>query len=122
MSAKILIVDDDPDVLEVLAFDLKVKGYVVKEATSGQAALRALEDDPVDLVLSDVRMPDGDGFWLLSELRRRASKVPVMLLSGTAISAEKLRELDGQGVLTKPYGLADLHSMIDKLLAPQGTV
>ena len=79
--ATVLVVDDEPPILELLSDFLTDAGYSVRTATGGRAALEAVEQDPPDLVLSDVFMPELDGWTLASELRRRFPSVEIVLMS-----------------------------------------
>ena len=117
MGGRILVVDDDPDVLEVLSDDLSYAGYSVLTAQSGNAALRLLEREPVDLILSDLRMPDGDGLYLLRQVRSQDPRRPaVAIITGyDEVTREELERLGAQALFTKPYhaehlipGLAEL--------------
>src|SRR5215204_7581991 len=78
MSRTILVVDDDRPIAEVLADLLCDEGYDVRTAYDGQAALREIERQPVDLILSDVSMPKLDGPSLVRRLRERGDSTPVI--------------------------------------------
>lgn len=81
--AKILVVDDDPVVLRMLAYILTEDGHDIRRANNGIAALQTLEQESFDLVVSDVRMPELDGLGLLARLRatEQLATVPVILLT-----------------------------------------
>lgn len=81
--ARILVVDDDPVVLRMLAYVLVDDGHDTRRASNGMAALELLEREPFDLVVSDVRMPELDGLGLLARIRGddRLAELPVILLT-----------------------------------------
>ncbi|MEZ5965027.1 MAG: sigma-54 dependent transcriptional regulator [Planctomycetota bacterium] len=102
---RVLLVDDEPDMLWVLRDLFAQSGYEVATAADGVEARRWLEQNPVDVVLSDVRMPGGDGVELLRHARALDPDVPVVLLSAvediaTAVGAMKLGAYD---YLAKPF-------------------
>jgi two-component system, cell cycle response regulator CpdR len=78
----ILVVDDDPDTLKAMRQVLEPKGYAVTVAIGGQEALRSLGRKPVDLVITDIVMPDGDGFELVAALRKNFPDTRVVAVSG----------------------------------------
>src|SRR5512144_2557434 len=86
---RVLLVDDNATVLTVLEELLRrnVPSIIVMTASSGQHALSVLHTATVDIVLSDVSMPDGDGFFLLAEVQRRWPSLPVVLMSGEPVEA-----------------------------------
>src|SRR4051794_29406785 len=77
-SATVLVVDDEPAIRETIALFLEAEGYAVRTAPDGLAALAALEQDGIDLVLSDVRMPRLDGIALTHRLYQHEPAVPVV--------------------------------------------
>lgn len=103
----ILVVDDEPELREILREEFEYFGYAVVEAENGTRALEILEQNPVDLVVSDIRMPGGNGFDLLNQvLARDGQKPPVILVS--AFADERSANTSGKGAyayLSKPYDL-----------------
>lgn len=117
----VLIVDDDEALLSVLKISLERKKYVVFTATSGNLALQVLKREEVDLVLSDCRMPDGDGLFLLSEVRKQNKITPIfVLMTGyTEISIEDAKKKGANYMFFKPIRSQELHQIIDQYFAPQ---
>lgn len=114
----VLIVDDDDLVRETLRFVLEDGGYLVHAASSGAEALRILEREHVDIVLSDIFMPGMNGFDLLQQMRERAPSTPVILITGYA-NIEMAREALRQGAsdfITKPYNVHEIPIMIERNL------
>ena len=107
MTARILIVEDEPFIAMAVATALADEGYAVRTACSGRAALAALGREPVDLVVSDVMMPELDGLALVGELRRQGDRTPVLLMSAGAMIAALPA---GTRFLRKPF---DLDQMVD---------
>ncbi len=94
----VLVVEDEPTIRELMAILLEEEGYAVRQAADGLEALEAVEQHPVDLVLSDVKMPRLDGASLAHHLRARGDPLPVVLMS--AVYAEV--DLPGVRFLRKP--------------------
>ena len=120
-TAKILIVDDDPIILNSLCEYLRMEGYEVLGAADGAAALNILAQGGFNLVLSDVNIPDSDGFDLLRIVKKRFPEVGVILVTGygsisRAVEAIKLGAYD---YLTKPIIDDELRMVIDRALQQQ---
>jgi two-component system response regulator AtoC len=108
--ARILIVDDDPDVVEALADELELDGYTTEGAGDGVAAVLKVLDGGWDLVLMDFRMPKLDGINALRIIRRVAPQLPVIMITGQAGQgdmAESVR-LGAVTCLLKPVATDEL--------------
>jgi two-component system, OmpR family, response regulator len=105
---RILVVDDDVGILDVLSIGLRRAGYAVTTARDGAAALRALDDEPA-LVVLDIGLPDLDGFAVLDRIRAR-SDVPVILLTARGDPEDRVRGLDlgADDYVSKPFDLPEL--------------
>ena len=103
--ARLLVVDDDTDLLRLLAMRLQATGYDVATADSVTAARSRLGMERFDLMVSDVRLPDGDGLALFEDIRRQHPALPVILLTahGTIPDAVEATALGVAGYLTKPF-------------------
>ncbi len=121
IKTKILIVDDEDDLRELLASEFEFHGYEVYAAESGTAAMMVLDKVKVDIVLSDVRMPNGNGVWLLQQIRGKfGTSLPVFFLTGFSdINEEKAVKLDSQGLFHKPFRFPDVLRGIQTFLAAQ---
>lgn len=120
MRKKILVVDDDAELVELLSFNLKQAGYAIGTATNGVEAIKKARSLTPDLILLDVMMPELDGFAVCEILRRDSAtaSTPIMML--TALSSE-LGRLAGLGAgatdfLSKPFSIRLLVGRIEKLL------
>ncbi len=113
-SISVLIVDDEPVLRELVAFILLDKGFQVSEAGSGNAAFQMLTHERFDVVVSDIRMPDGNGVELLQKINRmKEAKPAVFLVSGySEISPEEAKKLGAQDLLNKPVDYDCLCSAI----------
>nr|WP_038001393.1 sigma 54-interacting transcriptional regulator [Thauera linaloolentis] len=100
-----LVIDDDADLLRLLSMRLKASGYRVTTAASAEAARTRLGVERFDLVLSDVRLPDGDGLALFDEIRQQHPALPVILFTahGTIPDAVEATSRGVAGYLTKPF-------------------
>lgn len=119
MPATLVIVEDNDDLREMLACFLQTHGFTVVMAEDGEAGLRIIRQQPPDLVITDIAMPNMDGLSMIRELRRRpeTSRVPVLVLTAyqgkignDAIKAGATR------AAYKPVQLEDLIRMIKQLL------
>ncbi len=119
--ARILIVDDDRLILDSLSEMLAQDGYAVERASSMKDALALLEQMPFELVLSDINMPGGDGFELLTAIRRRwpATVAVMMTAYGTIDSAVEAIRMGAYDYLTKPIMDDELRLVIERALAQQ---
>ncbi|MBA3450099.1 MAG: response regulator [Chloroflexia bacterium] len=112
MDPTILVVDDDPHLREVIADALGDEGYDVRQAADGQRALEKIAEAAPDLVLSDISMPRLTGVELAERLSRRASPVPVVLMSATTIAPPVATEM----FLRKPFALDELLGLVASAL------
>jgi two-component system, OmpR family, response regulator len=78
---EVLVVDDEPSIVDAVATALRYEGFNVREAVTGRAALAAAQDNPPDLVVLDVMLPDLDGLEVTRRLRAGGIRVPVLFLS-----------------------------------------
>lgn len=118
-GARLLVVDDDPDMLRLLSMRLTSVGYQVTAVTSAESALTQLEIEHPQLVLSDVRLPGRDGLALFDEIRKRHPTLPVILLTAHGTIPDAV-EATARGVftyLTKPYDGRELLDKIAQALA-----
>ena len=112
-AARILLVDDEVSIQRAVAMLLESRGYHVDVAGTGEAALLMAEQQPPDLVVLDLGLPDLDGTEVCSRLRR-GSKTPIIVLSARSGEAEKVRalELGADDYVTKPFGPEELVARI----------
>ena len=120
--ARILIIDDEPQIRKFLDISLRTEGYAVVMSNDGQAGLAALATQGADLVILDMGLPDIDGAEVLRQLREW-SKVPVLMLSVRADEAGKVSMLDAgaNDYVTKPFGVPELMARIRSLLRTHAT-
>jgi CheY-like chemotaxis protein len=119
---KILVVDDQPAIRELLTDFLEDKKYFVKEAVDGWDALRKLDYNSFDLIITDIRMPGMNGLDLISELRNLKVNTKIIGMSGNSscsrpdILAADMNKLDSDAFLKKPFELQHLYKVIEQLL------
>ncbi len=115
----VLLVDDEPQAIETMSVYLAELGYRVSRANSGNSAFRLFEQDPADLVVTDVRMPDGDGEDLVRKLRRHSPALPILVVTGHIGMTEHLEDdmgIDHLAVLKKPISLAVMADTVERML------
>jgi two-component system, NtrC family, response regulator GlrR len=119
----LLIVDDDIDLLKLLAIRLKAYGYQTTAVESAEKALSALSAARPDVVLTDLQMPGMDGMGLFEEIQISHPGLPVIILTAHGTIPQAVRAIkDGAfGFLTKPYDHEELQQLIEKAIALQGS-
>ena len=119
--ARILVVDDSPDIRRLLEVILTEEGHTVTSAADGDAALDAIVSDPPDLMLLDVMMPRKDGFTVLKELRSHGMRdsTKVLVLSARTAEVDWLRgyKLGADQYVTKPFDNDELIEKVNLLLS-----
>lgn len=115
--ARVLVIDDEPQIRKFLEISLRAQSYVVDLADTGQAGLDALAVRGADIVILDMGLPDRDGLAVLTELRQW-SQVPVIMLTVRSGEADKVAALDAgaNDYVTKPFGVQELMARIRAVL------
>ncbi len=121
-EARLLVVDDEEPILELLSGSLRFAGFEVMTAASGAEALRAAAASRPDLVLLDVMMPDGNGFEVVRRMRSSGLDVPVIFLSARDGVRERVAglALGGDDYVTKPFSLDEVLERIRAVLRRTG--
>ena len=121
MKQKILVVDDEPEAVELLEFNLKQAGYVVTTAEDGAEALKKARTQSPDLIVLDVMLPEMDGFEICKALRLDSAtrRMPILMLTAKAGEIDRVLglELGADDYLTKPSSPRELLLRIKKILA-----
>ena len=107
---QVLVVDDEASIVDAVATALRYEGFDVREAATGRAALSAAQEDPPDLVVLDVMLPDLDGIEVTRRLRADGIRVPVLFLTARDSLEDKVAGLTvgGDDYVTKPFSLAEI--------------
>ncbi len=117
---RILLVDDDPVILDLLAVNFELEGFVVLRATDGVEGVERARADQPDVIVSDIMMPRRSGLELLAEVKAdpATAHIPVVLLSAKGLAADVRAGLDAGAdeYVTKPFEPDDLLARVDKLL------
>jgi two-component system KDP operon response regulator KdpE len=113
-AVKILVVDDEPPIRRLLRVGLTAQGYDVNEAQNATAALQSATDDPPDLILLDLGLPDKSGHELLREWREDGLTMPIVILSSRTDEAGIVKALEtgADDYVTKPFGMNELGARI----------
>ena len=112
MKERVLVVDDDPDIVQFVSVNLELEGYEVSSATDGKEALASITADAPDLVILDIMMPEMDGLAVLRRMRAHptSANVPVIVLTAKALPQDRIRglELGADDYISKPFELDEL--------------
>jgi CheY-like chemotaxis protein len=111
---RILVVDDEDAILYVFERYLNVAGYRVSVANNGHDAIRAAEAGPIDLLITDFRMPGMNGIEVIHALRKLQPALPALVISGNPIEAGTMPP--GVRFLSKPVSMSDLLNIIPSLI------
>ncbi len=120
MSSRVLIVDDEPNLLRALEMRLRAAGYDVRTARSGTEALVRLAESAPDLIISDIRMPGMDGYALARTLRESPGTglIPIIFLTAKDTVADRIAGFDAEvdAYLTKPFEPSELLAVVANIL------
>ena len=121
-SHRVLVVDDEPNIVDVVAMALRFQGFEVASAASGKEALSAVESFRPEVMILDVMLPDMEGFEVAERLGAERGHVPILFLTARDASEDKLRGLTtgGDDYMTKPFSLEELVARIRNILRRTG--
>lgn len=115
-QARILVIDDDEDFRLILTRTLEKEGHRVQAVGSGAEAIEALKSHKFDLTLVDIKMPEMGGRETVKEIRKLDPQLPVLLVTGSPDLPDRELQDQAQGWIYKPFRLAQLRSIVRKLL------
>ena len=115
---KILIVEDDPSLREILRKTLEKERYIVEEAPNYLSAIEKTEDYSYDCILLDIMLPDGNGLNLLEELKKKHKKENIIIISAKDSLEDKVAGLDSgaDDYLAKPFHLVELIARVKSVI------
>ena len=119
---RVLVVDDEPSIVDAVATSLRYEGFDVEEATTGRSALAAAQDRTPDLIVLDVMLPDLDGIEVTRRLRMDGIRSPVLFLTARDALEDKIAGLTigGDDYVTKPFALAEVVARARAILRRTG--
>ncbi len=124
MANKILVVDDEPNIVLSLEFLMKQAGFQVRTASDGEAGLAAIAAEPPDLVLLDVMMPRKNGYEVCQAIRSnpdwKAIRIIMLTAKGREVEREKGLALGADDYITKPFSTQEVVERVRELLAEAG--
>jgi len=121
MDRPILVVDDDPSILDTLAEFLDMEGYAVQTASNGAEALGQLDQVEPSLVLLDMRMPVLDGWSFVRTLAERGHRLPILVMTAAQDARQWAEEVGAVGYVAKPFDLLDVLDAVERVSGPPGT-
>lgn len=115
---RVLVVEDEQDLAELLRLNLEIEGYKVALAPHGAIAIQKLKSESFDLVIMDIMMPKMDGFTAIQHVRLTNNDIPIMILSASNQSQDRIKGLKSgaDDYLSKPFELEELLLRVDKLI------
>ena len=120
MSKRVLVVDDEPNIVMSLEFLMRRAGFEVAVARNGREALDALDGTPPDLLLLDLMMPEFDGYEVCEKIRARpdwnATKIVMLTARGREVERERGLSLGADAYVTKPFSTRDLVEQVKRML------
>jgi diguanylate cyclase (GGDEF)-like protein len=120
MSEKVLVADDDPDILTVVKINLELDGFEVETAVDGEDALQKATSSPPNVIILDIMMPRMDGLTALHRLRSQAATaaIPIILLTARGLPEDRVRglELGADDYITKPFDITELAARVRAVL------
>jgi two-component system OmpR family response regulator len=121
---RILVVDDEPSIVDAVATTLRYEGFDVDEARNGRQGLALAQEQPFDLIVLDVMLPDIDGFEITRRLRQDGVRVPVLFLTAKDAVEDKVSGLTvgGDDYVTKPFSLAEVVARVRAILRRAGRI
>lgn len=119
MKASVLVVDDDLSMVEVIVETLERSHYCYRTAENGAKALDVLQEHPIDLVISDVMMPQMTGLELMNHARETFPDMPFILISGY-ITGEEAFDAGADDFIKKPFKLREIEDSVKRILETRG--
>jgi len=120
MAKRILIADDEPDIIQLVTFRLEKSGYEVLSAANGKEALDLIQTKKPDLVLLDLRMPIIDGYEVCRQVKadQALKDTPIILLTASSVIKlkEKVTQLKAEDYIIKPFSAEELSKKIEKFI------
>ena len=119
---RVLVVDDEPNIVDVISMALRYQGFEVESAGTGQAALAAVNTFKPQMIVLDVMLPDMEGFEVARRLGAQHARVPIIFLTARDATDDKVRglSLGGDDYVTKPFSLEELVARIRSILRRSG--
>ncbi len=119
---RVLVVDDEEAITELVAMALRYEGFEVETASAGYPAIQRLDDFRPNLLVLDVMLPDIDGFAIAERVRRERRDIPVLFLTAKDATEDKVRGLTigGDDYVTKPFSVAELIARVNAVLRRTG--
>jgi two-component system OmpR family response regulator len=119
---RILVVDDEPNIVDVVSMALRFQGFAIDSAGTGTDAIAAVSSFKPDLIVLDVMLPDMDGFEVARRLGARQARVPIIFLTARDATEDKVRGLSigGDDYVTKPFSLEELVARVRSILRRAG--
>ena len=118
--SRVLLIDDEAPIVEVLSRSLRAHGHAVRVAVNGIDGLLALTEEVPDVMLLDISLPDITGWEVLRRMSQRdRERVPVIVFSASPLAPNRVQEFKPAGVLTKPFPIDALSRLVEQVTQPE---
>ncbi len=116
-TKKILVIDDEEDIRDIICEFCELNGYECVKASNGKEAIEIFNKEKFDIVFSDIKMPDIDGYEFVKKIKEVNKKIPIVIISGFIDdrTKNKFNEIGIDFYLEKPFKLSDIDNLIQKL-------
>lgn len=116
MEKKVLVVDDDPNICELVSIALSTKGYRVKTVQTGHEGISGAREFLPDLILLDMTLPDMEGIEVARQIKctEEGKKAPILMMSGRGLAMNEVDNNLFAGILNKPFSLSELAKEAEK--------
>ena len=113
--SKVLVVEDEAEVRELISSTLSIKGFDIVEAMDAEAGLEAFKEHKPNIVLTDINMPGSNGLWLIDAIRKIDTVTPIIVISGLPEVREKTLKMRVNAFLLKPFKAASLVVTVNRV-------
>jgi DNA-binding response OmpR family regulator len=118
VTTRVLVVEDDDSIREMVGLSLQDAGYAVMDARDGHLAIELVKEQPADVVLVDLRMPLMDGFEFMRRYAEAGGRAPIIVLSAARDVDFTRQEVQAAAIIEKPFDLNDLLDTVERVAPP----
>ena len=116
---KILLVDDEPDLVDIVSYELRAEGYIVAKARNGKDAMLQIKVGLPDMIILDINMPEMDGVDFFAKLKgnKATQKIPILIFTASGNLEQHFKTLKVEGFISKPFKMEEVLEKVKTILA-----